>query len=324
MNTPDSRQERRKRAVAGVGRIIVWPGASVWIGHDVGVVPDHAHHAIQVSLSMEGRFRIRARGWAEWLETTSAVVMPDITHQLDGGGTAVATLFVEPDSRPGAALRQRFGHLDIGVLVPAEVEAAVAGLRQHYQAGATDDVLRQHAQGAICRIAGDTTLAPASDPRITAALAWMRGQLATPLRLEDVARVVHLSPSRFRHLFVAQTGTSFRAWLLWARAEAAIAAGMRGKPWSDAAQEAGFKPPACRPQGDSNPPPAAGQKASTPEQKARITEQITPTSEQIAPTPGQIAPTPEQIAPTSGQTAPTTMEKRRARHYRSPRTAARC
>ena len=60
------------------------------------------------------------------------------------------------------------------------------------------------------------------------------------LRLRRVAEAVHLSPGRFRHLFVSPTGTSFRAWLLWARAEAAIAAATHGVSWTEAAQGAGF------------------------------------------------------------------------------------
>ena len=58
--------------------------------------------------------------------------------------------------------------------------------------------------------------------------------------MRRVAEAVHLSPGRFRHLFVSQTGTSFRAWLLWARAEAAIAAATHGVSWTEAAQGAGF------------------------------------------------------------------------------------
>lgn len=232
--------ERRKRPIAGVGRIVVWPGASVWIGRHVGAVSDHAHHALQISLALEGQFRIQAAGWPDWLQTESAVVMPDRTHRLDGCGTSVATLFVEPNSIQGAAIRQRFGHLDIGRLTAVEAELAVAALREQYEADAPDAVLAQYAQGAICRVAGDPRAPPESDPRITTALSWMRERLATPLRLQGVAEAVHLSPGRFRHLFVAQTGTSFRAWLLWARAEAAIAAATLGTPWTDAAQDAGF------------------------------------------------------------------------------------
>ncbi len=240
MTVANNIPESRKRPIAGVGRVIVWPGASVWIGRQVGLMTDHAHHAIQISLALEGRFRMKATAWPEWRETTAAIVMPDRTHRLDGCGTAVATLFVEPNSMPGAALRKRFGDADIAMLDAAESEAAVAGIRDQFLADAPDRLLSQYAQGAICRLAGDPRVASRPDPRITPALAWMRERLAAPLRLQDVAGSVHLSPERFRHLFVAQTGTSFRAWLLWARAEAAIAAGTRGVSWTEAAQNAGF------------------------------------------------------------------------------------
>ena len=121
-----------------------------------------------------------------------------------------------------------------------ETAACAALLRDEFLGGAADSRLAGFARAAICRIAGDPLVAPQTDPRITSALAWMRAHLATPIRLQDVAAAVHLSPGRFRHLFVAQAGTSFRAWLLWARAEHAIAAANRGMSWTAAAQEAGF------------------------------------------------------------------------------------
>jgi AraC-like DNA-binding protein len=60
------------------------------------------------------------------------------------------------------------------------------------------------------------------------------------MSLAQAARVAHLSPSRFRHLFVSQTGISFRAYLLWARVSAAMGAGMAGMSWTEAAQAWGF------------------------------------------------------------------------------------
>ena len=230
----------RKRPVAGIGRVIGWPGGSAWIGRFLGPIQDHAHHAIQISLAMEGRFRVQAAGWEEPRETTGIVVMPDRLHRFDGAGTAVATLFVEPNSRRGAALRERFGGVDVALLPDAEVRDAVQFLAAQYQGGAPDALLAQYAQGAVCRIAGNPATAPADDPRITAALAWMRERLATTVRLEDVAAAVHLSPGRFRHLFVAQTGTSLRAWLLWARVDHAMASAFHGQSWTEAAHTAGF------------------------------------------------------------------------------------
>lgn len=236
----DASLQQRKRPIAGVGRVIVWPGASLWVGREVGSIDRHAHHAIQISLAFDGPFRIQASDWPDGCETRAAVVMPDRPHRLDGCRTAVANLFVEPNSTQGTALRKRFAGFDVALLDDAEAEASVAGVRAQFLAQAPDERLVRYAKGAICRIAGDPQAAARSDPRITAALRWMREHLATPMRLQDVAAAVHLSPGRFRHLFVAQTGTSFRSWLLWARAEAAIAVGTRGGSWTEAAQGAGF------------------------------------------------------------------------------------
>ena len=240
MTAADTLLKSRKRAIAGIGRVIVWPGGSLWVGRHVGNMPEHAHHAIQISLAIEGRFRVQAQFWSETRETAGVVVMPDQPHALDGCNTTIATLFVEPNSAAGAALRMRFDGLDVALLSDEEAGVTARHLGHEYLAGAADDRLVQFAQGAICRVAGDPLVALRSDPRITAALEWMRRRLDTPMRLQDVAKAIHLSPGRFRHLFVAQTGTTFRAWLLWARAEHAIVAARTGMSWTSAAQEAGF------------------------------------------------------------------------------------
>jgi AraC family transcriptional regulator len=239
--TTDATHELRKRPITGIGRVIGWPGGSLWIGRHLAPVQEHAHHAIQISLALEGTFRIRAAGWPQAAETRGMAVLPDRHHAFDGCGATIATFFVEPNSSRGAALRQRFAGFDIALLSDAEAREAVQFLQAQYEAGAPDDVMAQYAQGAVCRIAGNPAIAPSEDPRITAALAWMRERLDTSIRLEDVAAAVHLSPGRFRHLFVAQTGTSLRAWLLWARVDQAVTAAFRdGRTWTEAAHDAGF------------------------------------------------------------------------------------
>ena len=232
--------ESRKRPVTGIGRVIGWPGGSLWIGRHVGQVQDHAHHAIQVSLAMEGSFRIQAAGWAEPRETRGIVVLPDRRHRFDGACATIATLFVEPNSARGAALRSRFAGFDLCLLPDDEVRNAVQFVQAHYEAAASDAMLAQSAQGAVCSIAGNPPAAPIDDPRITSAIAWLYERLASPIRLDDVAAAVHLSPSRFRHLFATQTGTSLRAWLLWARMEHAVESAFQGRSWTEAAHEAGF------------------------------------------------------------------------------------
>ena len=240
METHTDEPDSRRRPVAGVGRIIGWPGGSLWIGRHLAPIQEHAHHAIQISLAMEGSFKIQADGWPEARETRGMVVMPDRRHRFDGCGASVAILFVEPNSSRGAALRARFAGFDIALLSDTEAREAVRYLHARYTAAAPDDSMAQFAQGAVCRIAGNPAMAPSEDRRITAALAWMHARLAATIRLEEVAAMVHLSPSRFRHLFVTQTGTSLRAWLLWARMAHAVECAFQGRSWTEAAHDAGF------------------------------------------------------------------------------------
>ncbi|KAI3602682.1 hypothetical protein D8I24_3233 (plasmid) [Cupriavidus necator H850] len=41
--------------------------------------------------------------------------------------------------------------------------------------------------------------------------------------MTEIAAAVHLSPERFRHLFLEETGIRFRPYVLWLRMEVAIA-----------------------------------------------------------------------------------------------------
>jgi AraC-like DNA-binding protein len=65
-------------------------------------------------------------------------------------------------------------------------------------------------------------------------------RVRAPVSLADAASAAALSPGRFRHLFVQETGTPFRAYLLWLRLNVAIEAAMAGASWTAAAHEAGF------------------------------------------------------------------------------------
>ena len=69
MSTTAATHELRKRPITGIGRIVGWPGGSVWIGRHLAPVQEHAHHAIQISLAMEGSFRIQGGDWPDARET---------------------------------------------------------------------------------------------------------------------------------------------------------------------------------------------------------------------------------------------------------------
>ena len=228
-----------RRRVAGVGQVLLWSGGSLWIGRDAGRVERHAHHAIQIALAMDLRVRMAA-GDDEWRDHRGAIVPPHLAHRFDGCGERTAMLFVEPETAQGRALLERHGTAAIVDLAADAAEALVAPLRSAYLAGSSKETLIALGQSTIAELAGRAPAHVGVDPRIGRAIAWLRGRLDAPISLDEAAAIANLSPSRFRHLFVAQTGVSFRAYLLWARVGTAVAAAMNGQSWTAAAQEAGF------------------------------------------------------------------------------------
>ncbi|WP_280151777.1 AraC family transcriptional regulator [Piscinibacter sp. XHJ-5] len=227
------------RPVVGVGRVLLWSGGSLWIGRQGGVAQAHSHHAIQITLALTGSVRLCHEG-PTWRDYTGAVVMAHHRHQFDGCGNDTAMIFVEPETVQGQALKARFGSVPVTAL-PEDIAMHMARpLHEAFREQAEDATLVSQARESLALLTGAGPLAAGIDPRIERAIAWMRSRLNEPTSLEQAAAQAHLSPSRFRHLFMEQTGVSFRAYLLWARVELAVGRGMSGQPWTAAAHEAGF------------------------------------------------------------------------------------
>ena len=91
------------------GRMVFWEGASLWIlGTQPGEGPYpktkfHAHHAVQVTLSLRGWFTVESRD--RQVGGDAAAVAPDTEHAFAGEGM-VAHLFVDPEGAPGRELQR--------------------------------------------------------------------------------------------------------------------------------------------------------------------------------------------------------------------------
>lgn len=233
--------ERMSRATASTGRIYFWQGGSLWIGRGRGRTQWHEHHAHQLVVAPEGAFRFRTEDAGTWGSYEGALVPSHCAHQFELDGVAVAHLFVEPESRAGRALTERFGAHGVTELPATASRAAARSLFEVFESSPARAQMVDVAARVVAGLCGATTEPDkALDPRLVRALAYVRANVRNPIALGDVAAAVSLSESRFRHLFVAQTGSSFRAYLLWLRINLAIEAVMGGASWTDAAHEAGF------------------------------------------------------------------------------------
>ena len=237
--------QRRKplRTIAASGRIYFWQSGSLWIGKGRGRSEWHDHHAHQLALALDGEFRFRTEGNGDWTVYEAAIVPSHCPHEFELDGATVAHLFVEPESTEGRALSSRFHVPAISALPQPTARQSADRLLQAFRADAGADAMTAVARTAVAQIAGTDGTAATDrvvDARVVRALDYIRSRVRAPVSLTDAAAVATLSPSRFRHLFVQETGTSFRAYLLWLRINVAIGAAMSGASWTAAAHEAGF------------------------------------------------------------------------------------
>jgi AraC-like DNA-binding protein len=233
--------ERLTRTNASTGRIYFWQGGSLWIGQGRGRTEWHEHHAHQLTVAPAGTFRFRTEQEGKWESYEGALVPSHCTHQFEIDGVAMAHLFVEPESRAGRALTERFGASAVSQLSAADGRAAARALFEVFRSTPARERMVAAAAEAVAALSGATTEPDhALDHRLARALEYIRMNVRNPIALGDVAAAVALSESRFRHLFVAATGSSFRAYLLWLRINLAIEAVMAGASWTAAAHEAGF------------------------------------------------------------------------------------
>jgi AraC-like DNA-binding protein len=78
------------------------------------------------------------------------------------------------------------------------------------------------------------------DARLEKAVSYLRGRMRDSSTLAEVAAVAALSPSRFRHLFVSETGMALRPYILWRRFLRVWELLAGGTSLSAAAHAAGF------------------------------------------------------------------------------------
>ncbi|MEO8307682.1 MAG: AraC family transcriptional regulator [Pseudomonadota bacterium] len=222
------------------GRILMWHGGSLWIGLAGEPAATHSHHAVQISLAFPaGTVRLQSFSGV-WTSYRAAIVAAHVSHAFEARGQHVAQIFIEPESRDGRRLQLRYGKDGIASISTLGLDNEVKTLSTGYESRATDAQLVAAALIAIATIIGATAPAKQPDPRIALAVELIRKRSGEAIALGEIARAVHLSPDRFRHLFMEETGVAFRPYLLWQRLECSLAAYVCGKSLTDAAYGGGF------------------------------------------------------------------------------------
>lgn len=226
------------------GRILFWEGASLWIlsappGEQYPRTAFHAHHAIQLTLALSGG--IGFDGDKGRVSGAAIAIAPDASHAFQGTGL-VAHVFVDADSQVGRKIaRALFSKGPIAPIPPSLVGDVAARLRATFEDRKhTHEDLRAVVRDLIARLSGEDARGERLDPRISKLISRLTERLDESPNLSDVAAIVGLSEGRTRHLFVQQTGLSFRTYLLWLRLTRAVELFAAGASLTEAAHGAGF------------------------------------------------------------------------------------
>ncbi len=227
--------------VAGTGRIVLWDGGSIWIGRAAGSTEFHSHHAVQITVPLSGgevRFRHPEGPWKAYSGT---IIAAHQSHAFEAPDALVGLIFAEPESREGRAIQQHCPGDGIAPLSLEPLRDEMEALASAYGRTGSDTELAAGARSVIARLSqGNAKPVALLDARIGRAVELLRGRLDESVPLSDIAAAVNLSPDRFRHLFVEQTGIRFRPYVLWLRIELALARYVAGSSLTDAAHAAGF------------------------------------------------------------------------------------
>jgi AraC family transcriptional regulator len=237
----DSRRSLSLMKSTATGRILFWRGGSLWIGLAGEPSGVHAHHAVQIALPFP-RGRVQFQGPSgSWTSYTAALVTAHQPHAFEARAQLVAQIFVEPESREGRQLHQRYRNEGIVRLPTGSIDQQIVGLATAYKSRASDAALIELARAAIVALCGaipECKRLP--DARVARAVELIRERLSEAIPLSAMAAAVHLSPDRFRHLFMKEVGVGFRAYLLWQRLESSLAAYVAGETLTEAAHTGGF------------------------------------------------------------------------------------
>lgn len=221
------------------GRIFLWPARALFIAHAADTAV-HAHHAVQLCLSLEAPFKLRRGIGSQWGEFDFALIGPDQPHQLNGGGARLALLYLDPESDEGRALVARAAGGSFALPTRGDL-----GLRRELIYACADRADAPEAAFAAVTellrfVTPSTTERHPMDSRVNRLLERLRSQPQQALSAAVAAGELGLSSHRFQHVFRESTGVPFRRYLLWLRLVAAVTRIASGSSMTTAAHAVGF------------------------------------------------------------------------------------
>ncbi len=210
------------------GDVVFSDSVAIFRGH-VGPNKAHSHWASQLTIALDGAVEFEA-GDSGRRSSKAVYLSSKVTHQLFSG--FVCSIYSDPLSESRLATLGGGSTAGWAALSEDQLPAELSAL-----SASTD--LRSLLNSDLLRVTAPSSVSDDRFPNIAREIA-MQLREGNDLDRNALARMANLSPSRFSHWFVEQSGMPFRSYKKWLKLRMAMDALLDGEKPTNAAMKAGF------------------------------------------------------------------------------------
>ena len=183
--------------------------------------------AAHIIISIDGSMKVQCAG-AEYL--CHGILVPSgISHAVDTQGNAVLVFLYDCTTEVAKQIREV-------ACIPEEICKEIVQLYAGMESAS--DSYYGFEKTVLSRLGVIGAASNVTDERIRTAMEFIRAKSTEKVTCQDVADAVHLSQSRFSHLFREQVGMTFAAYLIYQRILCVYTQMLLGRSITEAALEA--------------------------------------------------------------------------------------
>lgn len=215
--------------------IYAWPERFLYLGPSTKTSL-HRNHAATWLMAREGKLRVTL-GTGEVLENQMIYLPSEIEYATDLASTGIAALYWEPESTGFQRALEQFENVPRAYACTQTSGDEMVKLHDADTTRDEADDFLERIFGLAGRHGNQTAFV---DVRINTALAFLRESPEAYDSIEALSARVHLSSSRFAHLFKKVVGVPVRRYVLWLKMRRALDLAIAGDSLTTAALSAGF------------------------------------------------------------------------------------
>jgi AraC-like DNA-binding protein len=215
--------------------IYVWPERFLYLGPSTRTSP-HRNHAATWLIARDGKLRVTLES-GKTLENEVIYLPSETEYATELASTSIAALYWEPESTSFHRALEQIENVPHAFSSREPYRSEFLKLLQ-------SETTCDEADELIARVFGFAQLHVSRpsfvDTRINTALTFLRDSPQDYDSIEALSERVHLSPSRFAHLFKKVVGVPVRRYVLWLKTRRALDFAIAGDSLTTAALSAGF------------------------------------------------------------------------------------